>query len=95
MTTITLLPHPDFAPQGITITNAESGLSLCKNLLKAGIQIEHACEMVCACTTCHVIVREGLTSLNPADEDEDDMLDKAWVKAALLVKLNWVWLMWY
>ncbi len=78
MTTITLLPHPDFAPQGITIPNAEQGLSLCKNLLNAGIHIEHACEMVCACTTCHVIVREGLMSLNAPDEDEDDMLDKAW-----------------
>jgi ferredoxin, 2Fe-2S len=78
MTTITLLPHPDFAPQGITINNAVQGMSLCKNLLNAGIDIDHACEMVCACTTCHVIVLEGLNSLNEATEDEDDMLDKAW-----------------
>jgi 2Fe-2S ferredoxin len=34
--------------------------------------------MSCACTTCHVIVREGLSSLVPATDDEDDMLDKAW-----------------
>jgi len=33
---------------------------------------------VCACTTCHVIVREGLDSLNPPDDNEDDMLDRAW-----------------
>jgi 2Fe-2S ferredoxin len=42
------------------------------------IEIEHACEKSCACTTCHIIVREGFNSLNDATEDEDDMLDKAW-----------------
>lgn len=51
---------------------------LCKQLLEHGVDIEHACEMSCACTTCHVIVREGGASLAPATEDEDDMLDKAW-----------------
>ena len=34
--------------------------------------------MSCACTTCHVVVREGFESLEPSDELEDDMLDKAW-----------------
>jgi 2Fe-2S ferredoxin len=34
--------------------------------------------MSCACTTCHVIVRQGLASLNAADETEDDLLDRAW-----------------
>jgi len=34
--------------------------------------------MSCACTTCHVIVREGYQSLNPAEEREEDLLDKAW-----------------
>lgn len=43
-----------------------------------GLAIEHACEMSCACTTCHVIVREGFASLQASDELEDDMLDKAW-----------------
>jgi 2Fe-2S ferredoxin len=47
-------------------------------LLENGIAIEHACDQVCACTTCHVIVREGFNSLNPSEENEDDMLDKAW-----------------
>ena len=46
--------------------------------LRNGIEIEHACEMSCACTTCHVIVREGLGSLEESDDLEDDMLDKAW-----------------
>ena len=34
--------------------------------------------MGCACTTCHVIVREGLASLNAAEEEEEDLLDRAW-----------------
>jgi 2Fe-2S ferredoxin len=34
--------------------------------------------MSCACTTCHVIVREGFASLNEAQEEEEDLLDKAW-----------------
>ena len=41
-------------------------MSICDNLLNQGIEIEHACEKSCACTTCHVIVREGLPSLSPS-----------------------------
>ena len=55
-----------------------TGKSLCRVLLANGIEIEHACEMSCACTTCHVVVREGFDSLPPSDESEDDMLDMAW-----------------
>ena len=40
--------------------------------------LEHACDRVCACTTCHVVVREGFDSLNEQEEKEEDMLDKAW-----------------
>ena len=58
--------------------DAESGQSICDALLENDIEIEHACEMSCACTTCHVVVREGFESLEPSDELEDDMLDKAW-----------------
>ncbi|MDO9008877.1 MAG: ISC system 2Fe-2S type ferredoxin, partial [Thiobacillus sp.] len=54
------------------------GATLCDSLLAAGIELDHACEMSCACTTCHVIVREGQDSLNPCTETEDDLLDKAW-----------------
>ena len=53
-------------------------MSLFDNLLEHGIEIEHACEKSCACTTCHVIVREGFDSLPPSTEDEDDLLDQAW-----------------
>jgi 2Fe-2S ferredoxin len=77
MTRITILPHAELCPKGAIIEAAE-GLSLCEALLHHGIEIEHACEMSCACTTCHVILREGYASLAPADELEEDMLDKAW-----------------
>ena len=77
MTQITILPHAELCPDG-AIIEAEPGTSLCAALLDNGIEIEHACEMSCACTTCHVIVREGFDSLEESDELEDDMLDKAW-----------------
>lgn len=58
--------------------SAPAGTSICEALLENGIKIEHACDMVCACSTCHVIVREGYASLNAPEENEEDMLDKAW-----------------
>jgi len=45
--------------------------------LKAGVDMDHSCGGVCACSTCHIIVREGLESCNEATEDEEDMLDLA------------------
>ncbi|MGQ9723761.1 MAG: ISC system 2Fe-2S type ferredoxin [Tepidimonas sp.] len=77
MPVITVLPHPELCPQGATF-RAPTGTSLCEALLDHGIEIEHACEMNCACTTCHVVVRQGFESLNEATEEEEDMLDKAW-----------------
>ncbi len=60
------------------MVEAEPGVSICDAALANGIEIEHACEKSCACTTCHVIVREGYDSLQEADEAEEDLLDKAW-----------------
>lgn len=77
MPTIKILPHAEYAPEGKTIT-APAGTSICEALLDHQVNIEHACDMSCACTTCHVIVREGYHSLNEADEDEEDLLDRAW-----------------
>lgn len=77
MTKITILPHHELAPEGAVI-EAKKGVSLCKNLLENGINIEHACDMVCACTTCHVYVRSGLKNINPASDAEEDKLDRAW-----------------
>ncbi|MBM3346735.1 MAG: ISC system 2Fe-2S type ferredoxin [Betaproteobacteria bacterium] len=77
MTRITVRPHAELCPEGRVI-EAKPGVSLCDALLANGIEIEHACEKSCACTTCHVIVREGIDSLDEAEEKEEDMLDKAW-----------------
>ncbi|KZE32785.1 2Fe-2S ferredoxin [Crenobacter luteus] len=78
MPRIIVLPHAELCPDGAVIDDAPAGQSICEALLAHDIEIEHACEMSCACTTCHVIVREGIDSLNEADELEEDMLDKAW-----------------
>jgi ferredoxin len=73
MPKIIVLPHADLCPQG-ALFDAEPGLSICDNLLNNQVDIEHACEMSCACTTCHVVIREGFASLEPSDELEDDLL---------------------
>jgi 2Fe-2S ferredoxin len=53
-------------------------MSICDALLEHDIDIEHACEKSCACTTCHVILRQGFESLDAAEDKEEDLLDKAW-----------------
>jgi 2Fe-2S ferredoxin len=77
MPQIVVLPHADYCPEG-AVLETSPGATICEALLENDIEIEHACEMSCACTTCHVIVREGMASLNPSDEAEDDLLDRAW-----------------
>ena len=77
MPQIVVLPHHLLCPDGAVI-EAPSGQSICDALLENDIEIEHACEKSCACTTCHVVVREGFDSLNEAEEKEEDLLDKAW-----------------
>lgn len=77
MTQIIVLPHVELCPDGAVI-EAEEGKSICENLLANEIELDHACEMSCACTTCHVIVREGFNSLEAAEDIEEDLLDKAW-----------------
>ena len=77
MTQIIVLPHVEVCPDGAVI-EATPGDSICASLVHHGIELEHACEMSCACTTCHVIVREGFGTLEPAEDAEEDLLDKAW-----------------
>lgn len=77
MPQIIFLPHDELCPEG-KVVDVEPGITVCDAALKNGIDIEHACEKSCACTTCHVIVREGFDSMEESDELEDDMLDKAW-----------------
>src|SRR5260221_9705797 len=77
MTGVKVLPHAALCPDG-AVLNVEAGKSICDTLLENHIDIEHACEKSCACTTCHVILRAGFDSLEPAEEKEEDLLDKAW-----------------
>lgn len=77
MPKIIFLPHEELCPDG-AVVEAKAGESVLNIALANHIDIEHACEKVCACTTCHIIVREGFDSLAESDELEDDMLDKAW-----------------
>jgi 2Fe-2S ferredoxin len=77
MPQIIFLPHEEICPDGAVI-EAETGVTICDAALANGIEIEHACEKSCACTTCHVVIREGFDSLEESTEEEDDLLDKAW-----------------
>jgi len=77
MPKLKVLPHADLCPQG-ALLDAPEGTSILDTLLANHIDIEHACEKSCACTTCHIVVRQGIESLDAAEEKEEDMLDKAW-----------------
>ncbi|QDP00747.1 ISC system 2Fe-2S type ferredoxin [Thalassotalea sp. PS06] len=77
MPKIIFLPHEELCPEG-AVLEGDTGQTVLDVALKNDIDIEHACEKSCACTTCHVIIREGFDSLEESDELEDDMLDKAW-----------------
>lgn len=77
MPKVTVLPHETICPKGKTF-EARTGAKLARVLLANGIKIEHACEFSGACSTCHVIIREGFDSLNEPEDEELDMLDHAW-----------------
>ena len=77
MPKLKVLPGHAICPQGAEI-EAQPGVSICDTLLENDIEIEHACEKQAACTTCHVILRQGYDSLEPPEEKEEDLLDKAW-----------------
>ncbi len=77
MPIINILPHVEYCPEGKQV-QAPAGTTICEALLDNGVPLEHACDQVCACTTCHVIVREGFRSLSAMEDNEEDMLDRAW-----------------
>ena len=77
MPQIIFLPNEELCPDG-AVVQAEKGESVLNVALRNDISVEHACEKVCACTTCHMIIREGFDSIVEGDELEEDMLDKAW-----------------
>tara|TARA_B100002019_G_scaffold109476_1_gene94111 strand:+ start:3353 stop:3691 length:339 start_codon:yes stop_codon:yes gene_type:complete len=77
MPKITFMPNEELCPNGMEVEAIE-GQTICDVALKNGIKIEHACEKSCACTTCHVYIRQGIETIDESSENEDDMLDKAW-----------------
>jgi 2Fe-2S ferredoxin len=77
MPQIIVLPHEELCPEG-TVIETKKGTTVLDALLASDVDIEHACEKSCACTTCHVYIREGFDALAESTEEEDDMLDKAW-----------------
>ena len=77
MPQLVFLPHEEICPDGAVI-DAKPGEIIIEAALRADVDIEHACEKSCACTTCHVVIREGFDSMEESTEEEDDLLDKAW-----------------
>ena len=77
MPQVIFLPHDKFCPDGMVV-EAEPGTSILEVAHAHHIEMESACGGVCACTTCHVVIREGYASLNEAEEKEEDLLDMAW-----------------
>lgn len=71
---VTVQVNPEELPYG------DHGLpgSILDIALKHGIELDHACGGVCACSTCHVIVRQGLNACNEASDEEEDQLDDAY-----------------
>jgi ferredoxin, 2Fe-2S len=74
---IVILPHPTFCPEG-AVLDVPAGKTLCDAMLDNDVDIEHACEKSCACTTCHVVIREGFETLDEPTDKEEDLLDMAW-----------------
>ena len=75
-----------FQPMNLTVEVDPETLGECHDGLPGsilhiahenGIEIDHACGGVCACSTCHVLVREGMDSCSKATEEEDDTLESA------------------
>ena len=63
-------------PQNITL-EAKEGETVLDVALRNEIDLEHNCGGSCACTTCHVIVKEGMDKLSEMEEEEEDRLDTA------------------
>lgn len=80
MPKVTFLPANitvEFDPETMPYTEHGKPCSLLDIALNHGIQLEHACGGNCACTTCHVVVKEGKENLSDMDDDEADRLDMA------------------
>lgn len=77
---ITFLPSKEVVtvdPERLPYSREGGKGSILEIAIGNGIEMDHACGGVCACSTCHVIVHEGIESIQEATEDEEDMLDTA------------------
>lgn len=77
MPKILFLKHKILLPDSISVSG-NTGETILDIALRNDINIEHACGMSCACTTCHCIIKKGFNSLSKCLEKEEDALDKAW-----------------
>ena len=78
--TITFMPMKvtvEVDPEKIPYGHTGLGGSILDIALANGVEIDHACGGVCACSTCHCIVREGSESLSKMSDGEDDELSFA------------------
>jgi 2Fe-2S ferredoxin len=77
---VTFLPEGktfEFDPEALPYKHHGKPLSLLDIALNCGLHLEHACGGNCACTTCHVVVKEGEENLSEMDDDEADRLETA------------------
>jgi 2Fe-2S ferredoxin len=70
------MPKVRFEPDGIEI-EVPVGTTILEASNKAHAQVGSACGGVCGCSTCHVYVKQGLNDLSPAQDREEDIMDKA------------------
>jgi 2Fe-2S ferredoxin len=78
--TITFLPEGktiEIDPKNMPTSSTGLPGSVLDIALASDVDIDHACGGVCACSTCHVVIQEGLSSCNESTDDEEDQLDKA------------------
>lgn len=66
-----------FLPQNVTV-EIEEGKSILDAAEDNGVALDHACGGNCACSTCHVWVRQGKEHLNEIGDEEAEQLDEAW-----------------
>lgn len=71
-----MMPKVRFLPLNVEV-EVEEGTVILDAALNNNILIDHNCGGNCACSTCHVVVEDGLDTLNEKTEDEVDMLDEA------------------
>mgnify|MGYP000636150129 CR=1 FL=1 len=77
MPKLIVLPHPVICPDGVVLSTPV-GASVVEALLAVDVAIPHACNMNCACTSCHVVIHEGAETVMPADDLEVQLTRNAY-----------------